>query len=466
MKGRHSLRLRLTALVLIAASIVITISCNKDRSTANTVQQQLTPAQQAANKAQDWLQKNHLLEKVSSIKLDNISVAIDFNRRDTAKGQISSNGLTPAKPPLTTLPPAPVDGYIKWADPAFINTGCKPMLAIPYQIDRPVLSGAPQDLPIEVVLIVKPIDSNNYQIARKITTSVLESVNVNGLPMAKSISYEYYFDLSGKLLEAWRNDSGKYEYLDLISPSIPTSPVTINCSGTLTVPFTAMVGCDETSTCTFVYGTRTIGCDRRQEDWGDFCKKLGGGVPSGSGAASSTEIPKNDGIYGPKICKGSFVFMPQGSNSIVNVASVWAITATYQTSSGEMFNLIFGEQVFAPNNIKESSWGFWSRMASQEQYGKLWRDGDIVEAPNGGGYNFSKYAQQEIAADATDYASYNASLAAKNGIDATGYKMLFKKYFMDWVNQYYPGAIVNVLNSNITGATFARLTDGDTRNCK
>ncbi|MDI3318770.1 hypothetical protein [Pinibacter soli] len=305
MKGKHSLRFQLVTLVLFVASIVVAISCNKDHSTVDAVQQQLTPEEQAVQKAQDWLKKNNLLEKVSSVKIDNINVATDFNNSASTPGKISTNSIgliqrpgTPSTPitptpitpdaPLTARPPAPIDAVIIWDAPTLKTNGCKPMLAVPYKIDRTTLTGYKGSLPIDVTLILKDSGDDNYQVARKISTTVYEKTGeglVPGTVMQEPVTYEYYYDLNGNLLEAWRkNRMGQYEYLDLLSPNRPESPISSTCAGTITVPFVAMKGCDESSTCTFVYGTRTIGCDRRLEDWGDLCSKIGGGIPTGSGA--------------------------------------------------------------------------------------------------------------------------------------------------------------------------------------
>lgn len=167
-------------------------------------------------------------------------------------------------------------------------------------------------------------------------------------------------------------------------------------------------------------------------------------------------------LDGPRICKNRFKFAPQGPGSDVNVARVWRITANYETKQGNIFHLVFGVTVFAPTGIKD--WSYLALQESQYKYDNLWRNMDIAYTSGPNKFKFDTYAQQEIAADATDWASYKASIFAKQGVDATTYKTKFAYYFREYLSQYYPGATMLMMDGEEPGATNAYFTDGDPRN--
>jgi len=264
-------------LLLISIPLTIFIACNKSDSTKGDVQIRLTPEQLAVQKAQAWLRKNNLLEKVSTVSIDNINVAINFSKNQTT-GNIRTNDIS------TGLPKDPLTGLIKWTDPILSNSNCAPTLAIPYKIEQSDLT-ASAELPASVELVLKQIDSNNYEVARKISTIVWEPIKVLTTTVNRPVTYTYYFDLDGNVLEGWRSQApNAYQYID-VDFSDSLSPMRVACAGTITIPTVTMRGCDGvTSVCTFVYGTRTIGQCRLADDWGDPCKKFGGGIPSGSAA--------------------------------------------------------------------------------------------------------------------------------------------------------------------------------------
>lgn len=190
------------------------------------------------------------------------------------------------------------------------------------------------------------------------------------------------------------------------------------------------------------------------------CTGQGGGGSSGSNGNSTVNT-----VNGPKICWKSIVLSPQGVGSDVNQAKIWGIPAIYQTPNGTVFSLVFGMSITAPTNIL--SMGGWNYVASNLQYYSLWNNGDITQNANGT-YTYSKYAQRQILADATDYASYKASAGVKSGetVSAPGYKAEFQSFFNEWINQYFPGATMSILHGDVTGSTYVKLTDGDPSTCQ
>ena len=113
-----------------------------------------------------------------------------------------------------------------------------------------------------------------------------------------------------------------------------------------------------------------------------------------------------------------------------------------------------GEEIWAPVEVR--NWDFIERMNSHMEYWRLWANDDIVETKTG--YRFSPYAQAKIAADATDYASYQLSVWVKTKqiISATSYKAEFANQFKWYVRKFMPGTTMSILNTNIPGTNPAQ----------
>jgi RHS repeat-associated protein len=157
---------------------------------------------------------------------------------------------------------------------------------------------------------------------------------------------------------------------------------------------------------------------------------------------------------GPRILPNSFRFKePAKGDKSFRYSGVWGIPAIYETPDVH-FVLEFGEEIWAPIEVR--NWDFIERMNSHIEYPRLWAEGDIVETNTG--YEFSRYAQAKIAADATDYASYQTSfmLATKQIISTTSYKAEFANQFRWYVRKFMPGTTMSILNTNIPGTTPAQ----------
>ncbi|MFZ2785204.1 MAG: hypothetical protein WAZ36_12470 [Sediminibacterium sp.] len=190
------------------------------------------------------------------------------------------------------------------------------------------------------------------------------------------------------------------------------------------------------------------------------CNGSGGGSPDPNGGNNSIDL-----INGPKICWSSIQLIPQGVGSTTNNAKIWGIPASYNTPTG-LFNTVFGIDVYSPNNIV--SFSGVKQALSILNYPELWVVGDISKSPTDASVTFSSYAQRKIIADATDYASLNASIGVKNGetVTSNAYKSDFKAYFREWIDQYLPGATMNILNGTTPGAIFFKGTYGDPSDCQ
>ncbi len=190
------------------------------------------------------------------------------------------------------------------------------------------------------------------------------------------------------------------------------------------------------------------------------CEEGGGGSPANPSGGNSSNT-NNDG---PKICWSSLQFTSQGVGSDVNNAKVWGIPASYHTPNG-IFAISFGIEIFSSNQIQALSGVKYA--LSILNYFSLWTDGDITQN-NNGSVIYSAYAQKKIIVDACDYASFQASNGVTTGetVTSNAYKADFRSYFNEWINQYLPGATMNMLHGTTTGATAFRSTYGDPSNCQ
>src|SRR5579859_5147398 len=169
---------------------------------------------------------------------------------------------------------------------------------------------------------------------------------------------------------------------------------------------------------------------------------------------NGTQSPQAFDAGGPHILPNSFRFKePLKGDKSFRYAGVWGIPAIYETPDVH-FVLEFGEQIWAPIEVR--NWDFIERMNSEIIYSQLWADDDIVETETG--YEFSRYAQAKISADATDYASYQTSLmlATKQIISAPSYKAEFANQFRWYVRKFMPGTTMSILNTNIPGTSPAQ----------
>lgn len=166
------------------------------------------------------------------------------------------------------------------------------------------------------------------------------------------------------------------------------------------------------------------------------------------------------------ICGSSFKFLSQGTNSITNVSNTWGIKAGYITSQGT-FGVTFGMTTYAPTDV--INWGdAWSYLNLNFYY--LIQSGDVWTRPDTqGGIHlmYSSYAQSEIAAAATDWASDNDRNPKDVLVDPihgkTTYKTTFRTLFTEYMKAYIPGTTTQLINSPITGITQA--TYSTTPNC-
>jgi hypothetical protein len=157
---------------------------------------------------------------------------------------------------------------------------------------------------------------------------------------------------------------------------------------------------------------------------------------------------------GPKILPSSFRFKePLSGDKSFRYAGVWGIPAMYVTPDVH-FVMEFGEEIWAPIEVR--NWDFIERMNSHIIYPQLWSDDDIVETKTG--YQFSRYAQAKITADATDYASYKLSVWVKTQqiISATSYKAEFGNQFRWYMRKFMLGTTMSILNTNIPGTNTAQ----------
>lgn len=187
---------------------------------------------------------------------------------------------------------------------------------------------------------------------------------------------------------------------------------------------------------------------------------VGGGSPDPSGGNNSIDI-----INGPKICWSSIQLNPQGVGSTTNNAKIWGVPASYNTPTGR-FNIFFGIDVYTPNRI--ISYSGWKQIESLFVYATLWTVGDITKSPTDASVTFSSYAQRKIIADATDWASLNASKGVQNGetVTSNGYKSDFSAYFREYLDTNLPGATMNILHGLTPGAINFKGTYGDPENCQ
>ncbi|RYE17220.1 MAG: hypothetical protein EOP45_16195 [Sphingobacteriaceae bacterium] len=83
-------------------------------------------------------------------------------------------------------------------------------------------------------------------------------------------------------------------------------------------------------------------------------------------------------------------------------------------------------------------------------------------------YNFTSYAQQVIARDATDYASLFAdeSILDPSNIDGgERYKADFKLYYQAYLDMFIPGSRVVILNSSTVQSVQFHTTTTNPYNC-